>query len=252
MSSLAAAAELLSPLMMAFLLTFCRIGAAFMLFPAFTDHVPPQSRLVAALAVSLPVSVAFGQGAAPTDPAFVFLAIVTNVVFGAFLGTVARIMLASMQMGGQIIGQTMGLANPFGSPGMAFEGSTIISTFTVMAGVALIFAADLHVLFIEAIGRSFVSVPLYGMLELPELNMKIVETVTRAFALAVQFAAPFLVFGLVFNLALGVCNRLMMAFPVFFVFSPAMILLGIFMLCLVFAALSSTFVTAMSDLFTSM
>lgn len=252
MMSLAAAAELLSPLFVAFLLTFCRIGAAFMMFPAFTDHVPPQSRLVAALAVSLPVSVAFGAGAAPAGPVALVLAIMTNVVFGAWLGTVARLLLASLQIAGQIAGQATGLYNPFVSSGLAFEGSTVISTIMITAGTALIFAADLHVHFIAAVANTFVSVPLYATTDIPALGSGIVSAVSSAFSLGVQFSAPFIVLGLVFNLALGACNRLMQAFPVFFVFSPAMIMLGLLLMLLVFGSVAAAFVSAMSALISTL
>ena len=47
-----------------------------------------------------------------------------------------------------------------------------------------------------------------------------------AFITAVQISAPFLVFGLVFNVGLGILSRMMPQLQVFFLAMPAMILLG--------------------------
>jgi flagellar biosynthetic protein FliR len=57
----------------------------------------------------------------------------------------------------------------------------------------------------------------------------------------VQLSAPFLVFGLLFNLGLGVLSRLMPQMQVFFVGIPASILIGFLVLLLVIGAMMSTF-----------
>jgi flagellar biosynthetic protein FliR len=57
----------------------------------------------------------------------------------------------------------------------------------------------------------------------------------------VQLAAPFLVFGLLFNLGLGVLSRLMPQMQVFFVGMPLSILVGFLILLLVIGAMMMTF-----------
>ena len=51
-------------------------------------------------------------------------------------------------------------------------------------------------------------------------------TVGGAFRVGVQIAAPFLVFGLLFNVGLGVIARLMPQLQVFFLGLPASIMIG--------------------------
>ena len=58
-------------------------------------------------------------------------------------------------------------------------------------------------------------------------------TVAGAFRVGVQLSAPFLVFGLLFNLGLGVLSRLMPQMQVFFVGMPLSILAGLLILVLV-------------------
>lgn len=243
--SLAAAAELLSPLFYVYFLTFCRIGAAFLLFPAFTDHVPQQARLLFALAVSLPISLIVGDGILMGDASNVFSAIITNTTLGIYLGLAPRLFLSSMQIAGQLIGQVSGLYNPFNMSGLAFEGSTVVSTIMVVAGTALIFAADLHITFIEALTSSFSTVNLHGSIDVEVLNKGIILVVSQAFSMAITFAAPFLVLGLVFNLALGVANKMMQALPVYFVFSPVLMFLGILLITITFGTIAALYADGM-------
>src|SRR6266567_347008 len=68
---------------------------------------------------------------------------------------------------------------------------------------------------------------------------------TRAFAAAfkigMQLSAPFLVFGLVFNIGLGVLARLMPQMQVYFVGVPLSILAGFLVFALVITAMMGTF-----------
>jgi flagellar biosynthetic protein FliR len=62
-----------------------------------------------------------------------------------------------------------------------------------------------------------------------------------AFKIGVQLSAPFIVFGLVFNLGLGVLARLMPQMQVFFVGVPLSILGGFLILAIVIATMMGTF-----------
>jgi flagellar biosynthetic protein FliR len=62
-----------------------------------------------------------------------------------------------------------------------------------------------------------------------------------AFRIGVQISAPFLVFGLLFNLGLGVLSRLMPQMQVFFIGVPLSILVGFLILLLVVGAMMGTF-----------
>jgi flagellar biosynthesis protein FliR len=68
---------------------------------------------------------------------------------------------------------------------------------------------------------------------------------TRAFAAAfkigIQLSAPFLVFGIVFNIGLGVLARLMPQMQVYFVGVPLSILAGFLILALVLVTMMGTF-----------
>jgi flagellar biosynthetic protein FliR len=87
----------------------------------------------------------------------------------------------------------------------------------------MIFALDLHHLVITALNDSYTlfrpgEVPMIG-----DVAALMAKTVAAAFRIGVQLAAPFLVFGLLFNLGLGILSRLMPQMQVFFIALPAQI-----------------------------
>ena len=79
-------------------------------------------------------------------------------------------------------------------------------------------------------------VPLVG-----DMAQHVTRIVTTAFRIGIQFSAPFLVFGLLFNLGLGVLIALMPQMQVFFIGLPLSILLGLLLLVLVIGAMMGTF-----------
>ena len=67
------------------------------------------------------------------------------------------------------------------------------------------------------------------------------RTFAGAFKIGLQLSAPFLVFGLVFNIGLGVLSRLMPQMQVYFVGVPLSILIGFLILAVVLGAMMGTF-----------
>ena len=67
------------------------------------------------------------------------------------------------------------------------------------------------------------------------------NTVASAFRVGIQLSGPFLVFGLVFNIALGVLSRLMPQMQVYFVAVPLSIMIGFLILLIVVGAMMGGF-----------
>src|SRR5205814_1722465 len=70
-------------------------------------------------------------------------------------------------------------------------------------------------------------IPLFG-----DVASILTNTVSGTFRIGVQLSAPFLVFGLLFNLGLGILSRLMPQMQVFFIGMPLSILVGFLILLL--------------------
>ena len=103
------------------------------------------------------------------------------------------------------------------------------------------FATDMHHLVIAALNDSYTIFSPGELMPSGDVAALATRTFATAFKIGIQLSAPFLVFGLVFNLGLGVLSRLMPQMQVFFVGVPLSILVGFLILLLVIGAMMGTF-----------
>lgn len=232
-----------------FMLVFARAGTAVLLLPGFGERIiPPQVRLVLALAISfiiLPLA-PVSHIAMPQDAGALFSAIGTEFLIGAFIGASTRLIFSALHMGGQLIGQSMGLSALVPEAAAGFGGSTATTNLLVMCGMTLIFVADLHVLMIDAIAASYGLFAPARLPDLARLSEDFIHVMSEAFVLAVKFASPFLIIAFLFNLGLGLTNRLMQSLPVFFVGMPFLLATGFLVLFATASAIMLSFAGSMS------
>jgi flagellar biosynthesis protein FliR len=157
------------------------------------------------------------------------------------LGLTARLTISALEVAGSVIAQQLGLGFVTAIDPSQGEQAALVSTFLTMLGVTLIFATDMHHLILAALNDSYT---LFAPGELPAVGdaaSLVTRTVAGAFRIGIQLSAPFLVFGLLFNIGLGVLARLMPQMQVFFVALPLSILLGLMFLVLVLGAMMGLF-----------
>lgn len=77
--------------------------------------------------------------------------------------------------------------------------------------------------------------------------MLAVRVLGQATALGVSLAAPFLIYGAIFNLGLGLAARVAPAIQVFFITQPLNLMLGLSLLAIVLGTMLTGFATAMGD-----
>jgi flagellar biosynthetic protein FliR len=165
-----------------------------------------------------------------------------ELIVGAVLGFTARLAISALQVTGTIVAQQLGLGFVTAVDPTQNEQGALVGNFLTLLGVALVFATDLHHLVIVAMNDSY---SIFAPGELPLMGdaaQHVTRVITTAFRIGVQLSAPFLVFGLLFNLGLGVLSRLMPQMQVFFIGLPLSILLGLLLLVLVIGAMMGTFV----------
>jgi len=212
----------------AFLLTFARVGTLVMLMPGIGEQlVSPRARLGLALLLAL-VLFPFTRTLLPAGgaPEAVIGLLIGEIAVGLVLGLSVRMVLAALQTAGTIIAQQLGLAFAMTvDPAMGGQQASVSNLLSLL-GLALIFASDLHHLAIGAIRDSYTLLPPAGVPETGDAAAAAVRAVGRGFSLGVQIAAPFIAFGVLFNLGVGVLSRLMPQLQVFFLTVPATILFG--------------------------
>ncbi len=211
-------------------LIFLRVGSMVMLIPAIGEGtVPPRLRL----GLGLLLSICLGPVAGPTLPPMpdgvgtMFGQLFKELFIGLMLGAILQIMRMALDVCGEIMSiQTTLAFSQTANPLEAQPGSSL-GSFLGLVGVSLLFATNVHHLFIGAIARSYVLFPPTKPPLLDDAAVMAVKTVSEAFGLGVQLAAPVIVFSLVFNIATGLIGRLMPQFQIFFASSPLSVLLGL-------------------------
>ena len=234
----------------AFLLSFARVGTMVMLLPGLGElTVSPRVRLTIALVLTAVIMPLHRSDYQIDLRAFgpVLLTLGQELLVGVVLGLLARLTIASLQIAGSVVAQQMGLGFVTAVDPTQGQQGVIVGNFLAVLGITLIFATDLHHLLIAALNDSYAlfrpgEVPLVG-----DIAGVVTGTVASAFRIGVQLAAPFLVFGLLFNLGLGVLSRLMPQMQVFFVGVPLSILIGFLILLLVLGAMMGGFLGYLQD-----
>lgn len=220
------------------LLIFARIGSAMMLLPGFGEiYVPQRVRLLFALifsALLLPVL----RPILPPLPASVsrlVLLLGSELVIGLFIGTLTRLILAALQIAGQVVSLQMGLSNAQIFDPLEATQEAIPSTFYAILGVLLIFLTNLHYVMLRGLVDSYAVFAPGRFPPVGDLAQTVAHAVAASFQLGIEIAAPFIVLGTVFFVGLGLIARLVPQLQVLFVGQPLQIMGGLLLMGLVAA-----------------
>ena len=241
--------SLLPALAASFLLVFARIGAMVMLMPGLGEvNVPVRVRLAIALSLTL-IILPLHRAAYQVDlqslaPMVVLL--VHEIVIGIVLGATARVTLSALQVAGSVIAQQLGLGFVTAVDPTQGQQGVIVGNFLSILGVTLLFATDAHHLVIAALDESYRIFAPGTLMPAGDVASLATRAFGAAFKIGLQLAAPFIVFGLVFNVGLGILARLMPQMQVYFVGVPLSIVIGF----LILGAIITTLMGVYLDYFT--
>jgi flagellar biosynthetic protein FliR len=212
-----------------FFLVFARLGSAIMLLPGFGEaYVPLRVRLVFALTVSLAL-VPMISDRLPALPAgmgqFTGL-LVVEIGIGLFFGTIARLIMLGAQTAGSVIALQIGIASALVADPTTQQQAAITGNFLLALTVVLIFATGLDHMTLKGLVGTYAIFPPGEVPPMGDVADHAARIVADSFAVAIAMTAPFLVYGIVFAVALGLLARLMPTLQVFFIAMPMQILAG--------------------------
>ncbi len=231
--------DLLPTEIFAFLLVFSRLGAMFMLLPALGETaIPMRVRLVMALAVTFLIYtlVSASLPGIPASPLMLSLLIIIEIFIGIMIGTAIRLLLSALHTAGTIIAMQTGLAMAMAFDPAQGAQSALMSTFLTLMAVVLIFTTNMHYMMIAAMLDSYSLFPVGAEINTSDFAEIVIRTVANSFLIGIQIASPFIVYGLIFNVGLGIVARLMPQLQVFFIAMPLNILIGFMILAIVLPA----------------
>ncbi len=230
--------EFLPANLFAAFLIFARIGATMMLLPGFGEvYVPQRYRLLLALVMAALLTPVLAPVLPPLPDSPARLAVIVGgeIAVGVFIGTVARILVAALETAGTVVSLQLGLSaaamfNPLGD--QQDEPAAERALRHARGG------ADLpHRSRSPAAARR--GRELWRCSRRARCRRSAISPTpwrgssAGSFRLGIEMAAPFIVLGLVFFVALGLIARMVPQLQVLFIAQPLQIIGGLFVFAVV-------------------
>jgi len=238
-----------------FLLVFCRITGFFVTAPVFAtqNNVPPQFRISLAVFASLLAFFAAGTDRAiPIDGEYVYYVIRESLI-GVLLGFVAYLFFTVVQIAGSFIDMQMGFGIANVIDPMTGAQSPIFGSFKYMIAMLLFLTFDGHHFLLIGIMDSYELIPLdnsfFAALAAGPPTELLTRSVSAAFTLAFQMAAPIVASMFLVDLALGILAKTAPQFNVFVVGMPLKIIVGLGIMMLLIPGFIALFQTLFNTLF---
>lgn len=233
--------HLLPEVAVVYMLAFARVGAVLMLLPGIGETtVPARIRLSMALLLALllhPLVAGLYPKGLALKPAALGVMLGGEIAIGLFIGMASRLVLAAAQVAGTTIANQMGLGFAMTVDPTQGQQGVIFGNFLSLMAVTMIFVTDLHVPAISAVSSSFTLFPPGKWVPVGDFAEVTVWLVGESFRVGLQVSAPFLAFGLIFNLGLGMLQKMMPQFQIFFVAMPLSIGVGLVLFGLVLSTM---------------
>lgn len=235
-----------------FFLVFARVGTALAVMPGFSaTYVPTELRLTLGLAIAFVMTPAL-IAHLPTMPGTVaglFVLLAGEMLIGAFIGTIATIIIGALQTAGTLIAYVASMANALIQDPIAEQQSSTVAGFLLIMGVVLVFASDLHHLMLRAVADSYSLVTPGQGFPAGDVSRIIARRVADAFALGLRLAAPFVIVALTYYLGLGFLGRLMPQLQVFFFGLPFQIGVQIWVLAIAVTGMMMAFLQSFGEVY---
>ena len=223
----------------AFVLVLSRCSAAVMLLPGFSETGMPMV-VRAALAVALVGLILPGVGVvAPPDPWRTAAMVAAELLCGGVLGWLARCVAMALPMAGQLISFLLGLSSVIAPDPALGQSSAVMRLFSLAVPV-LVLGSGLWMYPVEALAGSYSLVAPGALLPLIDSTQAAVQAVSKAFAMALQLAAPLVIANITWHVALGVIARLLPQLQVYFAAMPGQIIGGLFLLAVLATGIVQT------------
>ena len=235
---------------------FVRIGSCFMIVPVFgAETVPARVRVVLAGAITLLIAPLL-PAPPPVAPfsAAGFVITVQQVLIGVALGFCLHILFDAVNLGGQMLANSMGLSMAFNiDPLHGSDASTpaVGQLYTLLVTLTFL-ALNGHLALIEVLTHSFSTLPV-GTDGLGTAGLQtIAGWGSQLFAGALAIALPGVTALLVVNLAFGVMSRAAPAFNLFAIGLPVSLVFGLVILTVGLPAVQASFMELLGRTFAAL
>ncbi|WP_150306126.1 flagellar biosynthetic protein FliR [Pseudomonas saliphila] len=211
-----------------------RVASVLMTMPVFgTQMLPVRIRLYLALMIAMLITPMI-----PPVPAFEALSLATwlvigeQILIGAAMGFMLQLLFQIHVLAGQIVAMQMGLGfASMNDPTMGISVAVVAQVFTML--VTLLFLAmDGHLVVIEVLAESFITLPIGEGLLATDFHTLVLRF-SWVMAAALLIGLPAITALLIVNLSFGVMMRAAPQLNIFSIGFPLTLVFGLFILWVV-------------------
>ena len=238
---------------LAMFLAFCRIGACFMVLPGFSSaRIPVTVRMLMAAAVSMAILPVLWDTIYPkvsgSDYAYISL-VIGEMLIGTMYGMIPRLYVLGLQFAGSAISMSIGFNSP-GAPDVIEDTpENQLTNMISFGGLLLLFMLDFHHVVLRALIESYGLMPLGDFPDIQKMLITLTDTLSATFLLMLRLASPFIIFGMMFNVSIGLINKLAPQIPIYFISTPYLLLGGLFLVYFSIAAIVRQFADNFARIF---
>lgn len=229
-------------------LVFGRFVAIFMFFPGFrSQQVPTPIRLIIVITFSAMITPIVSHTLPQHFTGWVvFLShFGKEFLIGLFFAMIAQLLMATLEMAGEFLGVVSGLGNANLFNPATGESSAAATALLGTAGITILFCSDLYLVVFKTLVESFYVFNGSFSEIYHDSATTLLRGSSKMFAYSLQFAYPFLITGIVLQVAMSMLGRLVPTMQVFLTALPMQVLLTFFVLLLIINGLILKF----SDIF---
>jgi flagellar biosynthetic protein FliR len=214
---------------------FCRIGACLMLMPGFSsERVSTQTRLFLVLAVTLALAPLLVARVEPEirDGSLGIIAklVISESLIGGLIGLLGRFFFLALETLTTAAAMAVGLGSVLAATIEDSDMAPQLVSFITLGATTLFFVTDQHWEVVRAIADSYSALPVADGFGAQFSLVQLADIASRTFILTLRIASPFMIFGIVINLAVGLANKLTPQIPVYFISTPFVLAGGLFLL----------------------
>lgn len=194
-----------------------RISGAFLVMPGFGSvGVPPLVRILGALCLTAIIAPLLPPLTAPPTLTLLVWGMTTEVFLGVLLGGTVRLAFGAIALAGELFSVQIGHGAAIQyDPSLQISQGPLGILSTLLA-TACFFGADLHLVMVRNIARSFQVVAAGGATNLTSASTVWLDISANIIAIGMQLSAPLLVMVFLLNFFTGVVTRIAPAMNAFF------------------------------------